>query len=89
MPSASVTAVRVPICCGLVIVTVTPGITASDASVTLPLMAPVPEVTAWAKVRDAENEEQRQGKRKRTTHGYPPGVRLRPMDERTRATPTK
>jgi hypothetical protein len=54
VPSTSVTAVRVPICCGLVIVTVTPGITASDASVTLPLIAPVPEVTAWAKVRDEE-----------------------------------
>ena len=58
VPSASVTAVRVPICCGLVSVTVTPGITASDASVTLPLIAPVPDVTAWAKVRDAENEKQ-------------------------------
>ncbi len=33
-PSVSVTADRVPICDGLVSVTVTPGITASDASVT-------------------------------------------------------
>src|SRR6185436_584472 len=35
-------------------VTVTPGITASEASVTFPLIAPVPDVTACAKLRDAE-----------------------------------
>jgi hypothetical protein len=34
-------------------VTVTPGMTASDASVTRPLMAPVPDVTACAKEREA------------------------------------
>ena len=43
---ASVTAVLTPICDGLVIVTVTPGITASESSVTRPLIAPVPDVTA-------------------------------------------
>ena len=52
-PSASVTAVRVPISDGLVTVIVTPGMTACELSVTRPLMAPVPDVTAWPNDDDA------------------------------------
>ena len=46
-PLVSVTAVLGPIIDGLVSVTVTPGMTACVLSVTRPLTAPVPEVTAW------------------------------------------
>src|SRR5215510_7620865 len=49
MPSAPVTSVRVPCIDGLVIETVTPGITAPLASVILPLMAPVVVLTVCPK----------------------------------------
>src|SRR3982751_6969465 len=47
MPSAAVGWVRVPFIDGLVMVTVTPGITAPLASVILPLIAPVVVLTVW------------------------------------------
>src|SRR5580765_4264653 len=46
-PSAPVTSVRVPCIEGLVIDTVTPGMTALLVSVILPLMAPVVVLTVW------------------------------------------
>src|SRR5690348_16397632 len=49
MPSEPVTSVRVPCIDGLVIVTVTPGITAPLASVILPLIAPVVVLTVCPK----------------------------------------
>src|SRR4029079_17568418 len=45
--SAPVVSVRVPCIDGLVIVTVTPGMTAPLASVILPLIAPVVVLTVW------------------------------------------
>src|ERR1043165_5072041 len=47
MPSVPVTSVRVPCIDGLVMDTVTPGMTAPLASVILPLIAPVVVLTVW------------------------------------------
>src|SRR3954466_2725524 len=47
MPSAPVVSVRTPCIDGLVIVMVTPGITAPLLSVIFPLMAPVVVLTVW------------------------------------------
>src|SRR4029077_10928000 len=54
MPSAPVVSVRVPCIDGLVIVTVTPGITAPLLSVILPLMAPVVVLTVWPSAAAAD-----------------------------------
>ena len=48
MPSSPVTVVRVPCIDWLTAVTVTPGSAAPVSSVTLPLIAPVVELTVWA-----------------------------------------
>jgi hypothetical protein len=63
-PSASVTEVRSPIIDGLVMVMVTPGITAPVPSVTRPLIAPVPDVVACAMAVDADTST----KNTETTH---------------------
>ena len=54
MPSVPVTSLRVPCIEGLVIVMVTPGITAPLASVILPLMAPVVVLTVWPDAATAD-----------------------------------
>jgi hypothetical protein len=70
-------------------VTVTPGITASDASVTRPLMAPVPDVTAWAKVKDEKARSNDKASANARRMGTLQVRGLRPMDERRTATPPK
>ena len=87
MLSESVTVVLAPICCGLVTVTVTPGITASDASVTLPLIAPVPGRNGLGK---AEREAETRSKHKASGSYHAWGILQelsRPMDETKETAP--
>ena len=76
MPSSPVTSVRVPCIDGLVIDTVTPGMTAPLVSVILPLIAPVVVLTVWPIAPAATPNSQRDNENGdpplQPPHGPPP-----------------